>query len=281
MNRRTGVALFVLLAGLAQAGEPVTLWAAGDIAQCGVEGARQTGEFLRRQSGPILALGDLAYPKGRPEDFANCFAPAWGTLNARLIPVPGNHEYGTPGAAGYFEYFGSAAGEPGRPWHSRRIGAWRIIGLDSNLEGAAAQAQVRWLEQELTASREKCVLAFYHHPRHSSGHHGDQLRVEALWQTLARHGTTLVLAGHDHHYERFAPRDGSGAPNPRGIRSFIVGTGGARLYDIAPPVAPSEFTWNRGWGVLRLTLETDTYRWQFMPSDGSASPDSGLGKCVR
>ncbi len=259
----------------------VTLWAAGDIAQCGNDGAGQTGDFLARRKGPILALGDLAYPKGSQADFEKCFAPRWGKLNSRLIPVPGNHEYATPGATGYYDYFGSVAGNPGEGWHSRNLGAWHLVGLNSTLQGTLAEAQLKWLENDLASHGKSCILAFFHHPRYSSGHHGDQTAVDALWRILSRFRTTLVLAGHDHHYERFAARNADGQADPQGIRSFVVGTGGAHLYGLGSPQATSEYRDNQHWGVLRLDLDAGRYRWQFHPVNENAPTDQGEGNCIR
>lgn len=281
MIRRTAGLLLSALALPTLAADSVSLWAAGDIAVCGVDGARQTGDFLLSRQGLVLAVGDIAYPKGSQEDFARCFTPTWGALKNRLLPVPGNHEYGTPQATGYFDYFGKAAGKPGEGWHSRALNGWRIIGLNSNLEGAAAQAQLQWLEEELTAHAKECVLAYFHHPRFSSGKHGDQLHVDGLWKTLSRHKATVVLAGHDHHYERFAPLDGGGQPSAGGLRSFIVGTGGAPLYPLRAPRPGSEFRDNLHWGVLQLDLQPGRYRWAFHPVDGQARTDHGESSCLR
>ena len=277
---KSSAVLFLTLAALNAHADNFRLLAVGDVAQCGVPGAYQTANLLARQEGPILVLGDIAYPKGSREDFQRCFDPAWGRLKARLIPVPGNHEYGTPGAAGYFEYFGAIAGTPEQPWHSRILGNWRVIGLDSNLKDAAATAQLRWLADELAANRQTCVLAYFHHPRFSSGEHGDQKQSDALWRLLALHHTTLVLAGHDHHYERFAPLDGDARPDTQGTRSFVVGTGGAALYPVGKPTGASEFIRNSSWGVLELTLGADDYRWRYLPVDGGPSPDEGSGRCA-
>lgn len=273
--------LLCLAAGAARGDAPVTIFAAGDIADCDSDGAARTGSLLAGHSGPILALGDLAYPRGSSDEFLRCFDPVWGRFKGRIVPVPGNHEYGTPDAAGYFEYFGASAGNPGEGWHSRAIGAWRIIGLNSNLVGAAAAAQLRWLDAELAANRQPCTLAFFHHPRFSSGKHGNQDAMDAVWRLLAGGRATLVLAGHDHHYERFAPRDADGRPDPNGTRSFVVGTGGARLYQVPPARAPSEFTANQSWGVLKLELSRDGYRWEFQPVESGAPADRGTGRCQR
>lgn len=277
--RRLIFFLLALAAGSARAEAAVTVFAAGDIAQCDNEGASRTARLLAGHTGPILALGDIAYPRGSSEEFRRCFDPVWGSFKARIVPVPGNHEYGTPGAAGYFDYFGAAAGQPGAGWHSRIIGEWRIIGLNSNLEGAAAAAQLRWLDAELAANRQPCTLAFFHHPRFSSGKHGNQESMDAAWRLLASRHATLVLAGHDHHYERFAPLDADGRPDPAGTRSFVVGTGGARLYPVGPAQAPSEFTSNGSWGVLKLELARHAYRWEFLPSEAGAPADQGRGTC--
>jgi hypothetical protein len=277
--------LLVMGCGAAVNGESLAqdsvLFAAGDIGVCGTQGAAATAALLKTQNGPILALGDLAYPAGSSKNFQDCFEPTWGALKSRLLPAPGNHEYRTAGARGYFDYFGTQAGPPGLGYYSVDFGAWHLISLNSNVAADADSAQMRWLREDLRSTPAVCVLAFWHHPRFSSGLHGANDNMAIAWATLYAFGATLVLAGHDHDYERFAPRGAAGEyDEQQGMRSFVVGTGGAPLYS---------FTWRRknsqAWqatqrGVLKLTLRPHAYDWAFLPVTASEFRDEGSGRCV-
>lgn len=258
-----------------------TLLAAGDIAQCSQPGAAQTAALIEKIPGTVLAVGDLAYPKGTHADFARCYAPAWGRFKSRTLPVPGNHEYQTPNAAGYFDYFGKRAGEPGKGYYSVDQGGWHIVALNSNIAAGANSEQVKWLRDDLAANRHRCILAFWHHPRFTSGYHGNDAGTAVLWDTLYEAGASVVIAGHDHDYERFAPMNGKGQrDDQRGIRSFVAGTGGAKLYDFNLRTEVSE-AWNASsWGVLKLELHADGYDWEFMPVAGGTFHDAGSAKCV-
>lgn len=260
---------------------PVVVLAAGDVAQCSVPGAAATATLLDHTPGTILALGDLAYPRGSAKDFERCYEPTWGRFKHRTLPAPGNHEYLTPDAQGYFDYFESRAGEPGKGYYSLDMDGWHIISLNSNIDAGPGSPQLEWLKADLAASRQACILAFWHHPRFSSGPHLNNKEMAPIWETLYEAGATLVLAGHDHDYERFAPLDGQGRPDEtRGIRSFVVGTGGGRLYNISFRSAASE-VWNGStWGVLKLDLYPGRYTWTFLPAAGGDFHDSGEGNCV-
>lgn len=262
--------------------QPVTLLAAGDIAQCGLPGAAKTAALIEAIPGTVLAVGDLAYPNGTRADFARCYAPAWGKFQSRTLPVPGNHDYQTPGAAAYFEYFGKSAGKPGKGYYSVERGSWHIVALNSNIDASPDSEQVKWLRDDLARNHHACILAFWHHPRFTSGFHGNDNRTATLWETLYEAGASVVIAGHDHDYERFAPLNGQGQRDEkRGMRSFVVGTGGAKLYDFNMRAEVSE-AWNaRDWGVLKLELEADSYRWEFLPVGEGAFHDSGSARCVR
>lgn len=261
---------------------PTVVLMAGDIAQCDTAGAELTGRLIQAHSYPVLALGDLAYPKGSSEDFARCYTPHWGAFKERTYPAPGNHEYGTTGAEGYFKYFGARAGEAGKGYYSFDLGAWHIVSLNSNRELSADAPQLKWLEEDLRRNRQTCVLAYWHHPRYSSGPHGSDARTQAIWSLLYRYGVSVVVAGHDHIYERFAPLNEHGAPDPqRGIRSFIVGTGGAKHYALKQPAAHSEVANGETWGVLKLTLGADQYAWEFLPVAGQTFSDAGSARCVK
>ena len=276
-----GLFLFVGAAG-ARASAPVVL-IAGDVAQCDSPGAQSTARLIKSLPPyPVLAAGDLAYPRGAPEEFARCYAPAWGAFKTRTYPAPGNHEYGTPGAAGYFDYFGARAGEPAKGYYSFDIGQWHIVSLNSNRELESGSPQWLWLEADLRRHRHACVLAYWHHPRFSSGPHGDDVRLQAIWALLYQQGVSVVVAGHDHDYERFAPMNDKGERDQaRGIRSFVVGTGGARLYALKQRHLLSEVWQGDNWGVLQLTLYDTRYAWAFLPVMGGTFHDTGSAQCVR
>ncbi|MGB8647757.1 MAG: metallophosphoesterase [Anaerolineae bacterium] len=259
--------------------DPVVL-AAGDIAVCGTPQDAATAKLLLNTPGTVLALGDEAYPNGAASDFANCYNPSWGQVKARTHPVPGNHEYLTTGAAGYFGYFGVAAGPAGKGYYSFDLGAWHLIALNSEIPVNAGSPQEEWLRADLATHRAACTLAYWHQPRFSSGPHGSNNAYQPLWQALYDSGAELVLNGHDHDYERFALQEPDGVPAPaHGIREFVVGTGGAGLY---PPVliaSNSEVRNNTSWGVLKLTLHAAGYDWQFISINPQESVDSGSGVC--
>jgi 3',5'-cyclic AMP phosphodiesterase CpdA len=261
------------------------VYAVGDIAECrdkplAEAPAFRTAELLKQTTGPILALGDIAYQKGSDADFRNCFDPAWGELKPRILPVPGNHEYMTQGASGYYAYFGAVAGVPGKGYYSTRIGAWRIIALNSNIDAQTGSEQEQWLRAELTANKTKCTLAFWHHPVFSSAPRGIDPRMRDIWQALYQAGVDVILNGHEHLYERFAPQAPDGALDlSRGIREFIVGTGGASLYRFATVQPNSEARKGGVLGVLQLTLREDSYAWKFLPVAGETFQEVGQGRC--
>jgi hypothetical protein len=206
---------------------------AGDIASCDdLAGAQATAKLLDNIPGTVFAVGDLAYPDGSDEQFANCYGPTWGHFKDRTRPTPGNHEYHSEGASGYSRYFGAAAGDPKKGYYSYDVGEWHIIVLNSECAEVGGcnvgSAQEQGLRQDLKAHPSRCKLAYWHKPLFSSGAaHGDDPEVKPLWDALYAGKTAVVINGHDHDYERFAPQDPSGKLDPqRGIREFVVGTGG-------------------------------------------------------
>jgi len=259
---------------------PAAVLAAGDIAHCGEAGPKETAALLDGLRGTVLALGDLAYNNGTAREFRDCYDPTWGRYKARTRPAPGNHEYGTRDAAGYYGYWGARAGPRGRGYYSFDLGAWHLIALNSSIDARAGSPQDTWLAADLAASRARCVLAFWHHPVFSSGRHGNIERMRPLFRRLYEAGASIVLGGHDHLYERFAPLDPEGRPDPaRGIREFVVGTGGARRYRFGSIQPGSEFRDRDHWGVLRLELGATDYGWRFIGTDGRAL-DAGRGDCA-
>jgi hypothetical protein len=259
---------------------------AGDIAVSGSTGDDATSDLLLGISGTVFTLGDNAYPNGSTSDYANWYNPSWGRVKSRTMPSPGNHEYQTAGAAGYFGYFGSAAGDPTKGYYSYDLGAWHIIVLNSNsacttISCSATSAQVTWLKADLAASNKSCTLAYWHHPRFNSGaSHGNLTAVGPFWDALYAAGAEIVLNGHEHVYERFAPQTPNAAADPNtGIRQFTVGTGGAGLYSFGTIQPNSEVRNNSTMGVLKLTLKQTGYDWQFIPVAGASFTDSGSGTC--
>jgi hypothetical protein len=259
------------------------LLAAGDIASCRLDADSATATLLDRLPGTVAALGDTAYQSGRPREFTECYEPTWGRHRERTRPAVGNHDYSTDDAAGYFDYFGPPAGTPGEGWYSYEVGDWHVVVLNSNCGRVSCKAgspQMAWLEGDLAASDARCTLAYWHHPRFSSGFHGSSASVRPFWQALWDAGAEIVLSGHDHDYERFTPLAPDGSPDAeRGIREFVVGTGGAALRDFESPVQGSEVREAGTHGVLQLTLGEGRYEWRFIPVEGSSFTDSGSGSC--
>jgi hypothetical protein len=259
---------------------------AGDIAGCGSQKDLETARLLDNIAGTVFTLGDNVYSDGTDLQFSNCYDPTWGRYKARTRPAPGNHDYHTPGASGYFDYFGSAAGEMGKGYYSYDLGAWHIIVLNSEctqVGGCESDSpQGQWLEADLAANPKVCTLAYWHRPRFSSGSvHGSNARYRDFWRLLYDAGADVVLNGHDHTYERFAPQDPAGIADPgRGIREFVVGTGGAGLYTFGTPEPNSEVREGNTHGVLKLTLHPTSYDWEFVPIAGQTFTDSGSASCV-
>jgi hypothetical protein len=258
----------------------VTLVGAGDIASCGSGGDESTAKLLDSIPGTVFTAGDNAYEDGSAEDYASCYAPSWGRHKSRTRPAPGNHEYYTPGAVGYFGYFGSAAGDSDKGYYSYDLGAWHVVMLNSNINVGTGSPQETWLRADLAAHSARCTVAIFHHPRFSSGPHGSSSTMQSLWTALYEGGADVVVTGHDHLYERFAPQDASGQLDlANGIREFVVGTGGASAYAVMTPQPNSEVRSSGTRGVLKLTLYPDRYEWKFVPIQGSSFTDSGSASC--
>jgi acid phosphatase type 7 len=260
------------------------LLVAGDIAQCplgapALSGAAATAALIERLPGTVLALGDLAYRDGSSRQLRDCYGPTWGRFKERTWPVPGNHDYRTPKAQPYFDYWGLRAGTPGKGYYAIDVGGWRVIALNSNIDAGPGSEQMLWLAAELGRNNRRCTLAFWHHPRFSSGGHGDALHMSPAWKLLSEAGADVVLSAHDHGYERLAPLNIQGNVDPEhGVRSFVVGTGGAEQRAFEQARAGSEVRGN-ALGVLALTLMRDEYAWEFVPVAGESFADRGTGKC--
>lgn len=226
----------------------------------------------------MLALGDTQYPSGRLVDYRYSYDRTWGRFRRITLPVPGNHEYGTTGAAGYFRYFGARA-HPPRGWYAVDRGAWRIYVLNTNCSAVSCRAERRWLDHDLRVHPSRCSLAAMHHPRFSTGPHGPSSDAKRFWPILDRQQVDVALAGHDHGYERFARMHVDGTVAQDGIRSFVVGTGGASHYPLGPPEHGTQVQESARFGVLFLRLERRSYRWVFRGTDGTRL-DRGSSGCL-
>ena len=263
---------------------PVVLLAAGDIAVCDSSYDEATALLLDTRAGSIAVLGDNAYQSGALTEYTTCYGPSWGRHKARTRPAPGNHEYLTAGATGYWDYWGAAAGPRDQGWYSYDLGSWHIIVLNSNCTEVgctAGSAQEQWLRADLAAHPTQCTLAYWHHPRFSSGaSHGNNTAVGPFWQALYDAGAELVLNGHEHLYERFAPQTpAQGADAAAGIRQFTVGTGGRTLVPVGTVQPNSQVLHTGTYGILQLTLGAGTYAWEFVPVAGASFTDQGTGTC--
>ena len=255
--------------------DDVVLVGAGDISECDSDGDEFTAQLLDVIPGTVFTTGDNAYNSGAPEEFNNCYGPTWGRHKDRTKPVPGNHEYLTADAAGYFQYFTDIPS-----YYAYNLGSWRIYALNSEIDVSENSPQMVWLKEDLAANSAQCVLAYWHQPRWSSGsHHGSDEDYQTLWQILYEAGAELVLNGHEHHYERFAEMNAEGVATSPGLREIVVGTGGRDLYEFGSPLPASEVRDNVTYGVLKLTLRADGYNWEFIPIAGSTFTDSGSGMC--
>ena len=230
----------------------------------------------------VLPLGDIQYEDGAYSKFLASYDPSWGRVKSITKPAPGNHEYRTSGAAGYYQYFGGAAGDPAKGYYSYELGGWHLVALNSNCSEVACDAgspQEQWLRADLAAHAAACTLAYWHHPRFSSGVHGSDSTYTAFWQALYDAGADVVLSGHDHDYERFAAQTPSGnRDSRRGLRQFVVGSGGKELRRFSTIRANSEARDAASLGVLELTLGAHAYAWRFRPAVGSFT-DSGSTSC--
>jgi acid phosphatase type 7 len=268
----------------------VAIYAAGDIADCknlepAFSGAAKTAALIAERlvgdnEALVFALGDNTYPIGLPIEFSNCYEPTWGRFKARTRPAPGNHDYYTPQAIGYYGYFGEAAGPERRGYYSFDVGGWHVVSLNSYLKQPEHDAQMAWLKADLAQSKARCTLAFWHHPLFSSGGHGNNAQMREAWRLLAAAGAELVLTAHDHDYERFAPQNADGRRDDlQGIQEFVVGTGGARLTPMGFRKSNSEASSNFTHGVLKLTLRRAGYEWEFLPTSPGELSDKGTATC--
>lgn len=295
-----GVFGLVRVSAAPQEGDPI-LVGAGDIGTCSTKAdtltARKVDRVIRKARGgvTVYALGDTVYYRGTKAEYRRCYDPTWGAFKKRTRPVPGNHEYITPNASGYFSYFSNVAGgkvtlragKRHRGYYSYNRGRWHIVALNSNCKEVpggceSGSPQARWLRRDLSAHRSRCTLAYMHHPLFSSGEHGNSPKnAKMFWRVLDNRNADVVLAGHEHHYERFAKQNPNGKRKPEhGIRSFVVGTGGTKIDDPFRAAEPNTKVRFRKHGVLRLALHPTSYSWRFIPVRGNKEfTDSGRARC--
>ncbi len=272
---------------------------AGDIATCNAQGDELTAalvdsvliaDSVAKVETVVFTTGDNAYEDGSEQDFARCFSASWGDSAKRIMkhirPAPGNHEHQSSGAAPYYQYFGKRAGSPKQGYYSYTVGAWHVVVLNSELmvnsgfPDAERLAQLDWLVQDLKSTTKQCTMAYWHHPRFSSGWHGSDPRLAGFWAVLYDGGVDLVLTGHDHNYERFRPMSPAGlVDTTRGIVQIVVGTGGGDLRGLRSPLVPNSASQVQGHhGVLKLTLGSEEWRSAFLSVSGMVF-DPSSGRC--
>lgn len=250
------------------------LLAVGDIGYCGGQADDRVAALAAELPGTIAMLGDDVYDNGTMANYRNCLEPAWGPMLSRTRPAIGNHDYVDGSAEDYFAFFGPSAGPVGEGWYSYDLGAWHVVVLNSNCGTVGCEegsAQMTWLQDDLRAHASDCLLAYWHHPRWSSGRHGSQAQVDPLWEALVQAGVDVVLNGHDHDYEHITAD---------GVDQFVVGTGGRSLYRFEGGPLPTTVARHDGsYGLLRLTLGEGSWTWQFLPLGSTGFSDAGSGDC--
>ena len=264
------------------AAEPV-LVGAGDIASCSRSQDEATAKLLDSIPGTVFTAGDNVYTRGSASEFTDCYGPTWGRHKSRTRPAPGDEDYETAGAGGSFGYFGSRAGPARRGYYSYSIGAWHAVVLDTDCAEVggcgSTSPQATWLRSDLAAHPTACTIAIFHHPRFSSARSTPDGRSVTFWQILYSYGADIIVSGHRHHYERFAPQTPTGAASSYGIREFVVGTGGAGLVGFATVAPNSQVRNSSTYGVLKLTLHSSSYDFAFVPIAGRSFSDGGSASC--
>jgi hypothetical protein len=259
---------------------PQTFAGAGDIAICGSGVQEATARLLDATGGTIFTLGDNAYMEGTARQFRECYDPSWGRLKSRTRPTPGNHEYVTPDATPYYDYFGTNAGPPGLGYYSYDLGAWHIISLNSEIATSVNSPQWQWLQNDLAANTLSCTLAYWHKPLFTSGPNGENPHMRPIWRLLYEFDAEVILNGHDHLYERFAPQDPDGRfDRERGMVQIIAGTGGVPLYPFLAAKPNSDVRIGDSHGILKMTLAINAYQWEFVPVPNARGRDFGSGTC--
>ncbi len=268
--------------------EPAVLIGAGDINVCGQGGDTATAALVenlldRYPGAQVFTAGDNVQIMGAAEEYSQCFDPTWGRFKDRIHPSPGNHDWFVEDGAPYFAYFGEAAGPPGLGYYSYDLGDWHIVSLNSNCGDAGCDegsAQAEWLRENLRENDKSCTLLYWHHPLWSSGYVEINPAGMAFWRIASAFKADVVVNGHEHHYERFAPLGPSGRlDNVSGMRPFIVGTGGAWLFEFGQPLITNEVRDNTTTGVILFFLYPGRYTWQFVPTEKDGFTDQGSGMC--
>jgi acid phosphatase type 7 len=269
--------------------QTVVLVGAGDIAGCNSNGDEITAKLVvgvleQHSSASVFTLGDNVYPNGTSAEFANCYNPSWGSFKARTHPVPGNHDYNTANATGYYGYYGAKAGDSSKGYYSYNLGVWHIVVVNSNCAAIGGcetgSSQEKWLQSDLKTSPSKCQIVMWHHPRFSSGaEHSNADFMQDIWKAVAENQVELVLSGHEHTYERFASMNAAGEADSGGTTEIVVGSGGISHYHLGIK-KPNSQTFNADtYGVLRLELAASSYNFKFLPEPGKTFTDSGAGVC--
>jgi hypothetical protein len=269
---------------------PIVILAAGDITKCAggtpgpTSGPMITSNMLLNDPGLVFTLGDNSNDSGTAADYANCYGPTWGRLLSRTYPSMGNHDQiADPQGGPYFAYFSGMTGIYGH--YSLNLGTWHVVVLNAECavgyQGCGAGSpQAVWLQQDLAANTQPCILAIWHQPLFSSGTQDETPGMEEFWEELYAAKADIILNGHNHNYERFAPQDPEQKPDPNGIREFVVGTGGASLDVSTKPLELNEEVRSAAaYGYIKLTLKTNSYDWQFIAQPGKNFADSGSGIC--
>jgi len=263
----------------------VVLVGAGDIAGGG-PGKQITADLIKAiPDAAVFTIGDNAYNDGSSSDFQSNFEPSWGAFKSRIkFPVPGNHDYTTANASGYFGYFGAAAGDPSKGYYSADYGAWHVIVVNSNCSAVGGcntgSQQELWLRADLAAHSNRCTIALWHHPLWNVGVHGAANEMWPITKTLYEGGADVILTGHDHDYQRWTPMTHNGVPDAaHGLRAFVVGTGGIGFYNFTSEDPHVEVRNNQTFGVLKLTLHAESYDWEFIAQPNATFHDSGTGEC--
>jgi hypothetical protein len=257
-----------------------TLVGAGDISICGQKGDDLTADLLADIPGTIFTAGDNSNEDGTAYEYLDCFGPSWGRFLDRIYPTPGNHDYVTDNGSAYYEYFPTIQSVRGKGYYSYDIGSWHIIALNSVIDTSKDSLQLKWLREDLASHPALCSLAYWHHPRWTSGTSGNNGHLVAIWQLLYDHGVEVVVNGNEHLYERFTPMDPTGALDlVHGIREFVAGTGGVSHYPFGEIQPNSQVRDNTTYGVLKFTLYSYGYEWKFIPVDATGFTDSGSDDC--
>ena len=267
----------------AQAVSPAgyVLVGAGNIARCDASGDEATARLLDAIPGTVFTTGNSVYGNGSSSEFSNCYSGNWGRHKARTRPAAGNSEYMTTGATPYYNYFGASAGEPGKGYYSYNLGDWHVVVLNSKLSTSATSAQVTWLKADLAANNRLCTLAYWQHPRFSSYGVAVRAVVKPLWDALYQAGAEVVINGHYEFYERFGKQDPNGKADPaHGLRQFTVGTGGQGTDPFGTTLSPNSQVRRTGtYGVLKLTLHSGSYAWEFVPVAGQTFTERNSTSC--